>query len=73
MLYINNSKEKKLVPINRSKRWMNPGEIIDLSAIDARFIGSNSGSIEPYIPMRRMKKKKKLAKVQVKVQVKSKK
>jgi len=41
MKYKNSSSERKLIPIDRIKTWVQPNEVVDLSSIDLRTIGSN--------------------------------
>ena len=45
MKYINKSKVRKLVSINREKKWINPGEIVDLNSVDIRLLGANASVI----------------------------
>lgn len=48
MLYINVAKVRKLVGVRRIKRWVQPGETIDLDASDIRMLGANAAYIVLY-------------------------
>jgi len=48
MKYINKSKERKLISINREKKWVDPGEIIDINQVDIRLLGVNSSVVIPF-------------------------
>lgn len=48
MLYINNAKVRKLIGVKRQKRWVGPGETVNLDSYDIRTIGANAIFFEPY-------------------------
>ncbi len=47
MEYINTAKIKKLVAVNREKRFIDPGEIVGLSPIDVSMLGANAVFMRP--------------------------
>jgi len=42
MLYTNNAKVRKLIGVKRVKKWIKPGETVDLDSFDARTLGGNA-------------------------------
>lgn len=48
MQYINTAKIRKLVAINREKRFVEPNEVINLSPIDIGMLGANAAFMKPY-------------------------
>jgi len=50
MLYINIAKVRKLVGVRRVKKWIQPGETVDLDSFDVRNLGMNATFFEPHVP-----------------------
>jgi len=50
MLYINKAKVRKLIGVRRVKKWIQPGETVDLDSFDVRNLGMNSVYFEAYVP-----------------------
>ena len=47
MLYVNISKERKLIPSKRVKKWVNHGEVVEVDEVDRKFLGSNASALMP--------------------------
>lgn len=41
MLYINTAGKRLLIAVRRIKKWIQPGQTIDLNTIDVRMLGAN--------------------------------
>jgi len=61
MKYINKSKDKKLVSVNRVKKWIKPEGIVDIDKVDVSFLGVNASVIVP-LTERMIKRKAKYKK-----------
>ena len=67
MLYVNISKERKLIPSKRVKKWVNPGEAVEVDSVDERFLGINASSLMPKEKYdRKMKRKARKARQRIK-------
>lgn len=58
MKYINTSKKRKLISIRQTKRWVAPGEKVDLNNTDVRFLGANGTYMIPIDIYKKMKSDK---------------
>ncbi len=61
-LYKNIAKVRKLIGVRRIKRWVAPGEEVDLDSTDARHLGGNSAFMQLVVGEKPAKKKAPAAK-----------
>jgi len=45
MKYKNIDTQRRLIAVNRVKRWVQPNEVLDLSSIDVRMLGPNGAHV----------------------------
>ena len=68
MKYVNTATVQKLVTISRMKKFVGPGETVELSTIDINMLGANAQFIVPFSKVEEVGKvAKKAAKEKIKV------
>jgi len=71
MQYINSAREPKLIGVRRVKRWIKPGEIVDLDPFDIRTLGINGAFVIEVTPAIRKKIARHKARVEAKAKAKA--